>query len=492
MNLNNKDKIQLYDVLANERDKWRNKNLYYHQQIESLVTFFIPKNKSVLDIGCGTGELLAATQPSHGVGIDFSPEMIKVATNNFVEADDEQFSFVVETAENLSLKETFDFVILSDLLGDVSDTCQVFRNIRNVTDEDSRIIITYYNAIWEPVLSLAEKLGLKMPQNLQNWLAYGDIKNLLELNGFEVIKKGNQCVFPKKVPLLSTLLNKYIAKLPGLNLLGITNYIVARKVETPESQSDELGVSVIIPCRNEKGNILDAVLRTPEMGKRTEIIFVDGNSNDGTVEEIKRVIDLYKNRNIRLIHQVDENSLMGVKDGKMLKLGKGDAVRKGFAAATEEVLMILDADLTVPPEELPLFYQAIVEKHGDFVNGTRLVYPMEKQAMRFLNKLGNKFFSLVFSWILEQKIKDTLCGTKVLRKSDYNKIAENRSFFGDFDPFGDFDLLFGASKQNLKIIELPVHYKDRVYGDIKIERFKHGLILLKMSVFAMLKLKFRF
>jgi glycosyltransferase involved in cell wall biosynthesis len=237
-------------------------------------------------------------------------------------------------------------------------------------------------------------------------------------------------------------------------------------------------VSVIIPARNEAGNIENAVKRTPKLGKWDELIFVEGNSSDNTKKEIERVIEKYKNkRNLVLINQ-----------GK--GRGKGDAVRKGFAQAKGDILMILDADLTMPPEELPKYYRVISERIGEFVMGSRLVYPMENQAMRFLNILGNKFFSLAFSFLLDQKIKDTLCGTKVLFKDDYQQIVKNRSYFGDFDPFGDFDLIFGAAKLNLKIVEVPIRYKARTYGETNISRFKHGFLLLKMVLFASRKIKF--
>ena len=236
-------------------------------------------------------------------------------------------------------------------------------------------------------------------------------------------------------------------------------------------------MSVIIPARNERGNIETAVRRTPRLGSGTEIIFVEGNSNDGTAEEIERVIAAYPDRQITHIPQGDGR-------------GKGDAVRKGFAAARGDILMILDADLTVAPEELPKFYNALMSGHGEFVHGSRLVYPMQKQAMRSLNIVANKFFSIAFTYLLEQRFKDTLCGTKVLFAQAYRQIAANRSYFGDFDPFGDFDLIFGAAKLNLKIVEIPIRYYARIYGTTNISRFKHGWLLLQMSAFAMRKLKF--
>ena len=214
----------------------------------------------------------------------------------------------------------------------------------------------------------------------------------------------------------------------------------------------------------------------PVFGLRQEFIFVEGDSSDGTYEEILRIKDKYKDSNILAIKQ----------SGK----GKSNAVREGFDKATGEVLMILDADLTVSPEDLPKFYEALQSNRGEFINGCRLVYQLQDQSMRFLNLLANKFFASVFTFLLGQRLKDTLCGTKVLSKSDYEKIKRNRDYFGDFDPFGDFDLLFGASKLNIKIVEVPVRYHRREYGKTQIKRFSHGWLLLKMSVLAAKKMKF--
>ncbi|MCL1915395.1 MAG: glycosyltransferase family 2 protein [Desulfovibrionaceae bacterium] len=234
---------------------------------------------------------------------------------------------------------------------------------------------------------------------------------------------------------------------------------------------------MVIPARNEAGNIENALLRTPEMGAGTEIIFVEGNSTDNTWESITEAIARHPERRCKALRQ----------PGK----GKGDAVRAGFAVAEGDILMILDADLTMPPETLPQFFEAIASNHGEFINGVRLVYPQEKEAMRFFNLVGNKFFSLAFSWLLGRPIKDTLCGTKVLSRANYLKIAANRAYFGDFDPFGDFDLLFGAARQNLKIVDLPVRYRERTYGETNISRWRDGFILLRMVLFALNRIKFK-
>lgn len=484
------EKIDHFNSIASQRDYWRKKNAYYYSEIEKLMKFLVPDGKKVIEIGSGTGDLLNSVKPGTGVGVDFSYEMVRIAKEKYP-----HLKFRVDDAEELKENEKYDYIIMSDLMGELTDVWQAFRELRKVTNEDSRVIITYYNYLWEPLIRLAERLRLKMPQDYQNWLSLYDIENILALNGYEVVKKGYRLLVPVNIPLLSNFINRYIAILPFLKNLCMVQYIVAKDI--PHANISDYNVSVIIPCRNEKGNIEGAVERLPDMGKHTELIFVDGNSTDGTVEKIESMIEKYRgNKDIKLIHQIPKDpkeeglkSDLVTPPNKMLKLGKGDAVRKGFDAAKGDILMILDSDLTVPPEDLPKFYYAMAEGRGEFINGTRLVYQMEEQAMRTLNLLGNKFFSRLFTWLLEQRIKDTLCGTKVLFKKDYENIKEGRAYFGDFDPFGDFDLMFGAAKLNLKIVEVPIRYRRRTYGEIKIERFKHGLILLRMSFIAFKKLK---
>lgn len=486
------DKIRHYDRMAAQREYWRRRNRYYYDDLEQYLRFLVPENARVLEIGCGTGELLAALRPSYGVGVDFSAAMIEAARRNHPADGYPNLQFLVDDIEDLKLSGPFDYIVVSDVIGELTDVWLAFRNLRQVADDSTRIVITYFNHLWEPVLRLGERLGLKMPQDYQNWLSLRDITGLLDLNSIEVVKQGYRQLLPRYIPLVTVLANRVLGNLPLLHRLGLVAFVVAKPaLPVPEAAADA-DVSVIVPCRNERDNIRDAVSRMPGMGSHTEIIFVDGNSNDGTVDAIEAAMEEFAGRkDIKLIHQVPPGATDGREHGRMLKLGKGDAVRKGFAAANGEILMILDADLTVSPEDLPKFYCTIAEGRGELINGTRLVYPMERQAMRFLNKVANHVFGIIFSWLLEQRIKDTLCGTKVLRKTDYEKIARERDFFGDFDPFGDFDLLFGAAKQNLKIVEVPIRYKERVHGDIKIERFRHGVLLLKMSAIAIRKLKFR-
>jgi SAM-dependent methyltransferase len=473
-------KIACYDAIAEHRPAWAARNHYYTEQVHRMVASLVVPGARVLEVGCGLGDLLAMLaaqtegdgRPGAVVGVDVSPRMIEVARARHPGLD----LRLCDVERDPLPAGPFDAVILSDTIGHFDDIQCALERLRELLAPAGRIIVTYYNFLWEPVLKLAERVGQKTTWPEQNWLSMKDIENLLYLAGFAVVRRGTDILLPAHVPVVAELANRVMAKLPIVRELALVDYFVARP-EAPPAMDHLPSVSIICPCKDEKGNIREAVARSPVMGEKTELIFVDGNSTDGTREEILTVIAEYTGPlTLRLVDQ-------GA--GK----GKGDAVRKGFAAAQHEVLMILDSDLTVPPEDLPKFYRALVTGKGEMINGVRLVYPMEGQAMRFLNLLGNKFFGAALSWLLEQPIKDSLCGTKVLFKKDYDTIAANRHYFGDFDPFGDFDLLFGAARLNMKIVDLPVRYRARTYGDTKISRFKHGWLLLRMTAFGMKKLR---
>ncbi|MFQ6034628.1 MAG: glycosyltransferase [Sedimentisphaerales bacterium] len=450
--------------------RWRRRNSYYYNWLDKIYRFVVQPHSRVLHVGCECGDLLAAVEPAYGVGVDDDPEAIELAKSRFP-----HLKFYVADPHELHLTEKFDYVLICNSLGKWRDIQQVLERIRPATNENTRIVITYYNYLWEGILRLGSLLGIRRPYSYQNWLPPEDIANMLRLADYDVIRTASYLLLPKRIWPLTTFCNYFLSLLPGFRFFNLVYLVVARPVPAA-LQDEDLSVSVIVPCRNERGNIEDAVTRIPQMGSYTEIIFVDGNSTDGTAEEIESQINKFPQRNIRLLRQGS-----GV--------GKGDAVRKGFAAAKGDVLAIQDADLTVSPEDLPKFFRALRDGKGEFINGSRLVYPMEKQAMRFLNLLGNKFFSVLFSWLLGQRFRDTLCGTKMIRKKDYEMIEANRSYFGDFDPFGDFDLIFGAVKLNLKVVEVPVNYCARTYGRTNISRFKHGWLLLKMSWIAFKKIK---
>ena len=454
----------------NHASKHQTNQRFYQKLLKHYYGFLIPPHLKILEIGCGRGDLLASLNPQTGVGIDLSPTTVEIARKRHP-----SLTFETMDAHDLALTETFDAVILSDLLNDVYDAQWILQKLKQVIHPNTRIIINTHSRLWQPILKIAEILGFATPSLKQNWLAKDDIVNLLRLEGYDIIKTTPEILLPIYVPMLSALINRFVAKIAPFRWFNLIHLIVARPQYT-KPLGEAPGVSVIVASRNEEGNIPALFERIPQMGSGTEIIFVEGGSSDDTYGAIEREIPKHPDLDVKLFKQ----------PGK----GKGDAVRVGFANASKEILMILDADMTVSPEDLPRFYEAIVQGKGEFINGVRLVYPMEKEAMRFFNLLGNKGFSMVFSWILGQPIKDTLCGTKVLTKDNYQKIANNRSYFGEFDPFGDFDLIFGAAKQNLKIVDMPIRYGERTYGDTNIARWSSGVLLLKMSVFAARRLKF--
>lgn len=465
------DMKEFFDHYAGSVESWLQRNAGYHRMIASLCRFYVPQSASVMEVGSGTGYLLAATAPSRGLGIDLSPEMVRLARSRHPELE-----FRNAAAENLDLGgEKFDYIILSDLVGFLYDIRLVFERLRSACHAQTRIIIHWYSLLWQPVLSLAEKAGLKYPLPLLNWTTREDIVNLLRLADFEVVRNRAHILMPKHVPLLTPLANRFLAPLPLIKSFALTNWVVARPMRVGTERRTP-SVSVVCPCRNEAGNIQQIAGRLPMMGARTELIFVEGHSKDNTLEECRRVAAKEPEKDIKVFEQ----------EGR----GKGDAVRMGFAKATGDILMILDADISVAPEDLVDFYEALASGKGDFINGSRLVYTMDPRAMRFLNLVGNKFFALLLSKLMGQPVKDSLCGTKVLWRESYRQIAAGRGYFGELDPFGDFDLLFGAAKLNLKIVDIPIRYRQRVYGSTNINRFADGSLLLRMCRKAAAKLFF--
>ena len=430
-----------------------------------LSTYILPQN-SVVEVD-PTTSMLVGSMPQGKVTFRHMPEEITLA-NNF---DDGQ----IIPIENV-YQSNPDYLVVSGLVHYERDVQSLLESLHRMCNQETRFVLTYYSSMWRPLANLSSTLGLRRRMPESNWLSHEDIQNLLALENFELIRVDNKVLCPLYIPLFSNIINRYLAPLPVFRNLCLLNIAVARPINVAPAANTP-SVSIVVPARNEAGNIDNIVRRIPSMGPDDEIIFIEGNSTDNTWATIQSVEKRYSSERKIVIAQ---------QDGK----GKGDAVRKGFNLARNEILMILDADMTVPPEDLPKFYAAIRTGKGEFINGSRLVYPMEKEAMRFFNLMGNKFFAVAFSFVLGQRFKDTLCGTKVISRSNYEKLADNRSYFGEFDPFGDFDLIFGAARMGLKIVEVPIRYREREYGETNISRWRHGAILLAMLLFAARKIKF--
>jgi hypothetical protein len=336
----------------------------------------------------------------------------------------------------------------------------------------SRIVVVLYNPYLRWAYYLANRLGIRKGDLPSTFVTRVDLENIAKVAGFEIVRQRLAMYCPWKMLGLGTAINRVMPLVPLARWLSLTSVVVMRPL-VPSSQQ---GVSCIIPARNEHGNIENALKRFPDLGREVEIIFVEGHSTDGTWEEILRVSTVYR----------DQFRILAVQQpGK----GKADAVRLGFSHARENLLVILDADLTMPPEMLARFAYAYDQGHGDFINGSRLVYPMEGAAMRFLNRVGNIFFAKMLSAVLDVRLGDSLCGTKLVTRHDYERMVAWRKDFGEFDPFGDFELLFPAAELGLEIVDVPVRYLARTYGETNIQRFRHGLQLLKMTWVGLVRIK---
>jgi SAM-dependent methyltransferase len=463
-------RIAYWDDYSANIKRWMGGRGYYRQRISDLYGLLIPPGMRILELGCGDGDLLASLKPSYGYGVDFSPGMVELGRRKHP-----HLNFEIGDAHDFEFSSTFDYILLSDIVNDAWDVQRLLEVASRHAHPDTRIIANFYSHLWQGPRKIAEALGIAKPLLTQNWLTTEDVGNLCYLANLEVIRSSPEIMWPFRTLGLEGICNKYLVRFWPFRLLAMTNTIVARP-RPGRQQREHSRVSVVVPARNEAGNIAAIFDRVPQMGAGTELIFVEGHSRDDTYDRISAEISAHPEWSAKLFRQI----------GK----GKGDAVRLGFAESNGEVLMILDADLTVPPEDLSRFYDAWYSGKGDFINGVRLVYPMEDKAMRFFNLLANKFFGQAFSWLLGQDVRDSLCGTKVLTRRNYATLAANRAYFGEIDPFGDFDLLFGAARYNLKIVDLPVRYRERKYGETNIQRWSHGWLLLRMVALASRRIRF--
>jgi len=446
---------QHFDAIADEYDQWKRKNAYYYGSLKRFVNGIVRPGSKVLEIGTATGEILAATQPALGVGVDISPRMVDLARSKFP-----HLQFAASALEDFQHAESFDYIILVDVLDHVHDVMETLEHVHRFCHPGTKVVLTTINPWWEPVLSVMEKLKAKMPEGPHNFVERRNLTKFIECLDFSISHTGYLLLFPKYLPLLSWLANTVGVRTWGVNKLSFVHTMVLRPVAKNETNLG-LGCSVVVPCYNEEDNIEEAVRRIPRMGTQTEIIIVNDGSTDKTAEVVRGL--LQNDQNLRYV-ELPYNR------------GKGFAVQQGFDAATQEVLMIVDADMSVMPEELPRFFNLLNKGICDFVNGTRMVYPMQKEAMRFLNLFGNKVFGLIMTFITGQHLTDTLCGTKAMYKKDYQDISMG------MDRWGDFDLLFGAAKARSRMMEVPVHYMRRRSGESKMRRFRHGVHLLGACV----------
>ncbi len=367
------------------------------------------------------------------------------------------------------------YICITETIADIYDIIDFFNLLREKTNPFVKIIYLNYNWLWSPLFGISSSIGFSRQRSLENFYRESDVDCFLDIAGWENFKKIKQYFLPAKIPAIGDFFDSFLVKLPLLRNLALITVFMARK--SSDSQGQEYSTSVLIPCRNEEDNIEAVVQRMPDFGKSIDLVFINDKSTDTTEEKILTYQKLFPEKNIVLVQGKGQ--------------GKGEAVREGMKYATGDICMILDADLTVIPEDLPQFYEAMKLRRADFLHGTRLVYPQEEEAMKFANIVGNIGFSIVFTYILDQRTTDTLCGTKVYWRKDWPIFEEMKSVLQNSDLWGDYNLIFGAARYGLKIAQLPVRYFERLEGTTKMnKRIRNGLIMLRVAWHALWKVKF--
>lgn len=366
----------------------------------------------------------------------------------------------------------YDYIILNGNLGYTNDVMQVLQSAYKASKPTSRLIIYQHNHLWQWILWFIESLGLKRKEGVQNWLSINDVSLYMSAAGFEKTRVFRRTIFPASLFGVGRIINLIFAILPILDFWKLDQYIIGRPITDRRLNS----LTICITVKNEKGNIEPIANFIPKIANNQEILFIEGHSTDGTRDEVKRVIKKYPKQNIRLIKQSGN--------------GQGDAIKLGFSKAKGDVILLYEGDGTSDPRDLNYFYNALAEGRFEFVEGSRFVYPLDNKSMPAANKLGNMFFAKWFSFFLNQRATDVLSGIKGLLKEDFDLINKSWGFLGFNDPFGDFELLYGAVKNGLKIGEIPMRYYPRKYGKSKTNVLKHGTYLLKMALSGYLKFRY--
>jgi len=449
---------------ARSLDCWRNRNRFYHERKIEYLRFVIPEGESVLLLGCEDGAMLDALRPIRGVGIDRSTDAIRLARLRHP-----RYAFHASDDYRANVRGKFEYIVLDDMACCVDDLFTLLTSLRDLSTPTTRLIVVQHNYLWRPVLRVAEWLGLKRPERVSNWLSAGDMGVFMRAAGFEPIDVRSRLFCPKRLFGIGPAINWLVGLVPFARRLASTQILVGRP-SMPERAHQTQSASIVLTTRDERENIEPMVKAIPFVGADTEIIFVEGHSTDGTREEIERVMAKYPDKNIRLI----------VQDG----IGQGNAIRRGFEQAKGNVIILLEADQTSPADDVLKAFEVIATGRAEFVNGSRFVYPRAHGSMPRLNVFGNALFAAWFTWFLGQRTSDVLCGIKAIDRTLFQRLNRNWGFLNLADPFGDFELAFGAARLGLRMSEVPTRYACRSYGVPKTRPLRHGWMLFRMMLRA--------
>lgn len=431
------------------------KKRFFRECIIDFLQHSIVEGKRILIIGGNISEEAIRFAPSYSAEL-FSG---KDAFPGRASGGYQNVTYLNKGLLDFEADETYDYIIFYESLNYEGDLYSIFRKLKKIIHRDSKVFVIEINPFILFLLKILSRVGLLVPDFKRNMLHLSDLENLVNIFGFDIVDKGYRFAVPFKIFGLGDVINSILPRVSLLRNFCFGQYIVFR-LHPLEAGKQNLSCSVVVPCHNEEGNIADCIARIPNFGAWREIIVVDDGSTDRTKDMVKKI--MRGRSDIRLI-SYEKNC------------GKGYAVNIGWQEAKGDVFMMLDCDSTTPPEELALFHEAM-EYGAEFVNGTRVIYPREKNSIPFFNRLGVTFFAHLISWITQKRISDTFCGTKVFLKKYWN-CFQIKEFL-----WGDWDLFFTAARYRMKMLELPVHYKTRKHGVTKMRPVKHGIILLLKSV----------
>lgn len=459
----NKEEVRNhFEAIAVEYDYWKKRNNYYYSLLKGFFKKHIPAGSSVVEFGCATGDILASCQPKRGLGIDLSEAFVELARKKHP-----QYQFIAADAEKFSGEEKFDFCIMSDLLDHVSDIPAVIERAHEILKPGGKLIISTINPLWNPVFGVLERLHMKMPEGPHCFIPNRFIEFFCQMNGFKTTK-GALIFIPVRIPLISPLLNKIMPRVPVILETCWVQTLVAQKLQGPQKKTS---CTILITVYNEEKNIEACIRRIPALNREYEILVVNDGSTDATASIVDKLQREFKD--LRMI-SFEQNK------------GKAIAVEKGIEEARKDAVVILDADMAVAPEEIPLFLEPLDTNVADFVNGTRLVYDMEKKAMAQIRRIANYTLALMFSAVIKCRITDTLCGTKAFLKKNFMgiKISEER--------WGDLVLLCAASSKGLRIAEIPISYHTRIAGESKMRFFSDGALFMRYTLKMGIRRLFKF
>ncbi len=441
------------------------KKFFLFKEISTFLNNCLDHTKNIF-IFCAGNSIL-------GQNIDSNKIFIKEIDEQYQIKHKDNIHYVNENIENIL--SDCDTVVISDIEHQLNPAKNLL-NLSRIVGDNTKIILLSKNMVWMILIKIL-KLFFSFSPKKNNFLPSSYLDNLYSSCNLELIRQEKIIALPINIPFLTKIINR-IFRLPLLNFFCMSNIAILKKKIKNSSNHKDLKISFIIPCKNEQDNIKVFEQKINENTEPDEYLFGDDNSSDKTSDEIDKLIEK-------------------LSDKKIIKYNgpgicKSENVYKGIDLSSGDIIVIYDADHTVSFEDIKFSVSIMKKTNVDFINCTRMIYPQKDGAMKFANFIGNTIFASLFSLLFKKKITDTLCGTKIFYKKDWEKIKENTSQWGMKDLWGDFDLLIGAYKNNLKITEVPVTYYERRENETKMTSLiSNTLRMFFIVIYSYYKLRLR-